>query len=108
MAKRKTKKAGKNWRKFWKLGADEFNTGFLGISKDAELTASEGHHIYNLHDLAAKYGTPLQVVFPFIIEDRLKDLMGYFQILKRRNCTRFGIYGKRHTSGVTMIKYSSG
>ena len=29
--------------------------------------------------LAQKYGTPLQVIFPFIIEDRLKDLIGYFQ-----------------------------
>lgn len=73
------KKPQKNWRKFWKLGMDEFNTQFFGVSKDGELTATEGHHVYNLNDLAEKYGTPLQVVFPFIIEDRLKDLIGYFQ-----------------------------
>ncbi|MEO5635147.1 MAG: hypothetical protein ABIS26_00325 [Candidatus Paceibacterota bacterium] len=73
------KKPGKNWRKFWKLGIEEFNTQFLGISKDGELTATEGHHVYNLHDLAHKFGTPLQIIFPFIIEDRLKDLIGYFQ-----------------------------
>ncbi len=79
MAKRKTKKQGKNWKKFWKLGTEEFNTQFLGMSKDGELTATEGHHIYNLHDLARKYGTPLQVIFPFVLEDRLKDLIGYFQ-----------------------------
>ncbi|MBI3888217.1 hypothetical protein HY311_00280 [Candidatus Nomurabacteria bacterium] len=79
MGKAKTKKQGKNWKKFWKLGVDDFNTQFFGISKDAELTATEGYHIYNLNDLAHKYGTPLQVVFPFIIEDRLKDLIGYFQ-----------------------------
>ena len=76
---KKTKKLGKNWRKFWKLGADEFNTQFLGVNKEGELTATEGNHVYNLHDLAQKYGTPLQVVFPFLIEDRLKDLIGYFQ-----------------------------
>ncbi|PIZ86243.1 hypothetical protein CO033_02720 [Candidatus Nomurabacteria bacterium CG_4_9_14_0_2_um_filter_32_10] len=86
MAKKKTKKqglhkrkVGKNWKKFWKLGAEEFNTQFLGVSKDNELTAIEGHHIYNLNDLAQKYGTPLQVIFPFVLEDRLKDLIGYFQ-----------------------------
>ena len=75
----KTKKQPKNWKKFWKLGVEEFNTQFLGISKDGELTATEGHHIYNLNDLARKYGTPLQVILPFVLEDRLKDLLGYFQ-----------------------------
>lgn len=74
-----TKKVEKNWRKFWKLGSEEFNTQFLGVSKDGELTATEGNHIYNLNDLAQKYGTPLQVIFPFVLEDRLKDLLGYFQ-----------------------------
>ena len=85
MAKKKTKKKTSekrpptNWRKFWKLGVEEWNTQFFNVSKDAELTVTEGHHIYNLSDIAAKYGTPLQVIFPFIIEDRLKDLIGYFQ-----------------------------
>ena len=74
-----TKKPQKNWKKFWKLGVDEFNTQFFGINKDGDLTATEGHNIYNINDLAQKYGTPLQVVFPFVIEDRLKDLIGYFQ-----------------------------
>ena len=77
--KKKPKKPGKNWRKFWKLGADEWNTQFFNVSKDAELTVTEGNHIYNLSDIALKYGTPLQVMFPFILEDRLKDLIGYFQ-----------------------------
>ena len=77
--KKRVKRPQKNWKKFWKLGADEFNTQFFGINKDGDLTATEGHNIYNINDLAQKYGTPLQVVFPFIIEDRLKDLIGYFQ-----------------------------
>jgi arginine decarboxylase len=76
---KKSKKPEKNWKKFWKLGAEEFNTQFLGVSPDGELTAVEGHHIYNLNDIAQKYGTPLQVIFPFVLEDRLKDLIGYFQ-----------------------------
>lgn len=79
MSKKKSKKNGKNWKKFWKLGIDEFNTQFLGVNKDGELTASEGHHVYNINSLAKRYGTPLQIMFPFIIEDRLKDLIGYFQ-----------------------------
>ncbi len=79
MTNKKSKKSGKNWKKFWKLGAEEFNTQFLGVSQDGELTAIEGHHVYNLSDLALKYGTPLQVIFPFVLEDRLKDLIGYFQ-----------------------------
>ena len=73
------KKLEKNWRKFWKLGAEEFNTQFFGVNKEGELTATEGQHVYNLNDLAQRYGTPLQVIFPFIIEDRLKDLISYFQ-----------------------------
>lgn len=77
--KNKTKKPEKNWRKFWKLGIDEFNTQIFNISKDGNLTVSEGNHIYNINDLVKKYGTPMQVVFPFVIEDRLKDLIGYFQ-----------------------------
>lgn len=88
MSKRKLKKQANNWRRFWKLGVEEFNTQFLGVSQDGELTATEGHHIYNISDLAHKYGTPLSVIFPFIIEDRLKDLTGYFQAYMK-------IYGYR-------------
>ncbi|OGI82270.1 hypothetical protein A3I95_02900 [Candidatus Nomurabacteria bacterium RIFCSPLOWO2_02_FULL_44_12] len=86
--KRKPRRPAKNWRKFWKLGIDEFNTEIFGVNKDGDLTATEGHHIYNLNDLAQKYGTPLQILFPFIIEDRLKDLIGYFQAYMK-------IYGYR-------------
>lgn len=77
--KKKLKKREKNWRKFWKLGVEDFNTQFFDVSKDGELTATEGHHVYNLSDIALKYGTPLQIIFPFVLEDRLKDLIGYFQ-----------------------------
>ena len=61
------------------MGAEEFNTQFFGVNKEGELTATEGHNVYNLNDIAQKYGTPLSIIFPFIIEDRLKDLIGYFQ-----------------------------
>jgi arginine decarboxylase len=87
-SKRGKKKSGKNWKKFWKLGVEEWNTQFFGVNKDGELTLTEGHYSYNLSDLAHKYGTPLQIMFPFIIEDRLKDLIGYFQAYMK-------IYGYR-------------
>lgn len=79
MPKKNKKKESKNWKKFWKLGVSEWNTEFFGVNKDGNLTVTEGHHIYNLKELARKFGTPLQVVFPSVIEDRLKDLIGYFQ-----------------------------
>lgn len=69
----------KNWKKFWKLGAPEFNTQFFDITRDGELTVREGNYIYNLFDLVKKYGSPLEVVFPFMLEERLEDLQDYFR-----------------------------
>ena len=82
---KKIKKPKKNWRKFWKLGVEEWNTGNFDVSKDGSLTVTEGNHIYNIHSLVAKYGSPLQIIFPFIIEDRVKDLIGYFQAYMKIN-----------------------
>jgi len=85
MTKRKTgkikkaKKPGKNWRKFWKLGVDEFNTQYFDISKAGELTIREGNYIYNLNEIIKKYGSPTEIVFPFILEERLEDLHDYFK-----------------------------
>src|SRR3989344_4854250 len=83
MPKRKTKKSkkkqGKNWKKFWKLGVDEFNTQYFDIAKGGELTVREGNYIYNLSDIVKKYGSPTEIVFPFILEERLEDLHDYFQ-----------------------------
>lgn len=76
---KKNKKQGKNWKKFWKLGVEEFNTQFFDITKEGELTVREGNYIYNLKDLVEKYGSPLEVVFPFILEERLENLQDYFK-----------------------------
>lgn len=75
---KKVKKKEKNWRKFWKLGVDEWNTQIFNVNKDGNLTVTEGHNVYNIHNLAKKFGTPLQIFFPFVVEDRLKDLIGFF------------------------------
>jgi len=76
--KKLKKKNGKNWRKFWKLGVDEFNTQYFNITKNGEIIVQEGNYIYNLSDIVKKYGTPTEVVFPFILEERLEDLQDYF------------------------------
>lgn len=63
---------------FWKLGKDEFNTQPFGVSKDSELIVREGNYQYNIADIVAKFGTPLEIAFPFIIEKRYLDLMQTF------------------------------
>ena len=78
-SRKKTRRRKKNWKKFWKLGIEEFNTQFFDITHEGELTIREGNYIYNLHDLVKKYGSPLEVVFPFILEERLEDLQDYFK-----------------------------
>jgi arginine decarboxylase len=67
-----------NWNKFWKLGAADFNTESFSIAKDGELLVSEGNYVYNLHSLVKKYGSPLEIFFPSILEHRLSDLIDYF------------------------------
>ena len=64
----------KNFEKFWKLGREEFNTQFFGISKDDELIVREGNYQYNIYDLVNKFGAPLEVAFPFIVEKRFLEL----------------------------------
>lgn len=64
--------------KFWKLGKEEFNTQFFGISKDNELVVREGNYQYNIADIVQKFGTPLEIAFPFIIEKRYLDLVQTF------------------------------
>ncbi|MFH1200960.1 MAG: hypothetical protein V1484_01365 [bacterium] len=88
MEKKKIKKPQKiknkkrpqnNWKKFWKLGMEEFNTQYFDVSQKGDLTIREGNYIYNFKDLVKKYGSPLEVVFPFILEERLENLQDYFK-----------------------------
>ena len=93
MGKRKIKlkKKGKKkngFRKFWKLGFEEFNTQNLDINPDGELIVREGNFQYNIYDVVKKYGTSTEVVFPTIIENRVRDLIdtfnAYIKILNYR------------------------
>ena len=71
-------KKKKKFRDFWKLGRDEFNTQYFSISKDHELVVHEGNYQYNVYDLTQKFGAPLEVAFPFIVEKRYLDLVSTF------------------------------
>ncbi|MBU1038642.1 hypothetical protein KKC17_00165 [Patescibacteria group bacterium] len=68
----------KNYRNFWKLGRPEVNTDHFDIVPPGELVVKEGNYQYNLNDLIKKFGTPLEIAFPFIIENRLGHLIETF------------------------------
>jgi arginine decarboxylase len=75
----RTRKPSKSWRKFWKLGVEEYNTKYFDITKEGELSVREGNYVYNLNEIVRKYGSPVEVVFPFILEERLEDLHDFFR-----------------------------
>lgn len=66
------------FKKFWKLGRPELNTGVFDLNRDGELVVAEGNYQYNLYDLTQRFGSPLEVAFPFIVEQRLADLKATF------------------------------
>jgi len=79
MTKKTTVKKRKNgFRKFWHLGIEEYNTQNFDISLDGELIVKEGNYQYNIFDIVKKYGTSTEIVFPTIIENRVRDLIDTF------------------------------
>lgn len=68
----------KGSRKFWKLGRADLSTEFFDINKQGQLVVKEGNYQYNLYDLIRRFGSPLEIGFPFIIEHRLRGLMDIF------------------------------
>lgn len=75
---RKKNKKKNNFKKFWKLGVEEFNTQNFDISADGNLVVKEGYYQYNIMDIVKKYGTPTEVFFPYILEHRVRDLIDLF------------------------------
>lgn len=71
-------------RKLWKIGAKEFNTQYFDFNKEGDLIIKEGHNIYNVRYLAEKFGTSLEIFMPFIIEERLEDLLDIAQALSKK------------------------
>ncbi len=74
----KSLSALRKFKKFWKLGDRELNTQYFDITVDGDLTVIEGNYQYNVRQLVERYGTPLEVYFPFVLEERLKDLIDLF------------------------------
>jgi arginine decarboxylase len=91
MSKKIDKKMGNNKKpsaskKLWKLGSKEFNTQYFDYDRDGDLIIKEGHNIYNIKYLTEKFGTSLQILMPFIIEERLEDLMDLADsVIKKTN-----------------------
>ncbi len=65
-------------QKSWKLGIEDFNTQYFDVNADAALIVKEGHYQYNILNLVKKYGTPSEIVFPYILEERLSTLINLF------------------------------
>jgi arginine decarboxylase len=68
----------KKFLNYWKLGEEQFNTEFFGISKDGELLVREGNYQYNIFDLVKKFGAPLEIAFPFIVYIKKHNYKGRF------------------------------
>ncbi|MFA6475748.1 MAG: hypothetical protein WCV88_06205 [Patescibacteria group bacterium] len=75
----------RNFKRFWKLGREEFNTQYFDITTDGDLMLKEGNYQYNLYKLAKQYGTSLEVMFPFIVENRLRQLTDFFNAYIKLN-----------------------
>ncbi len=78
MTTRTAAKKKNGFKKFWKLGIEEYNTHFFDISPDGELIVREGNYQYNIFDIVKKYGTATEIVFPTVIENRVRDLIETF------------------------------
>lgn len=79
-------------RGFWKLGNPEFNTQWFDVSRDGDLIVTEGNYQYNVHELVKKYGSPLEIVFPHILEQKVEDLFDAFQAAFRHRKYRGKFY----------------
>lgn len=75
---KKNHKKKNNFKKFWKLGIEEFNTHNFDINSNGDLVVKEGYYQYNIVDIVKKYGGPTEVFFPFILESRVRDLIDLF------------------------------
>src|SRR3954464_15314098 len=88
MTAKSAKKKKNGFRKFWRLGLDEFNTQQYDINPDGELIVREGNYQYNIFDIVKKYGSPTEIVFPTVIENRVRDLIetftAYMKVLNYR------------------------
>lgn len=74
----KSTKVTRSMEKFWKIGIEDFNTHYFDISQEGNLMVKEGNYQYDLLTMVKKYGSPMEVVFPHILEERLDNLINLF------------------------------
>lgn len=67
-----------NRKKFWRLGLDECNTGIFDIAKNGDLLVREGNYQYNIASIVRKHGSPTELFFPTVVENRVRDLIETF------------------------------
>jgi arginine decarboxylase-like protein len=77
-AKKKTKNHKNGFKQFWKLGQEEVQTENFDIGKDGTLIVREGNYQYDLEKIVRKFGTPTEIYFPTVIENRVRDLIETF------------------------------
>lgn len=82
MAKKNTNAQSK---KLWKIGMEDFNTDHFDFNKDGDLIIKEGNNIYNVQYLAEKLGSPIEILCPFIVEERLEDLLDITKSIIKKN-----------------------
>lgn len=75
----------RNLRRVWKIAKEEFNTQHFDVSPKGELIAKEGYYQYPIRDLIRRYGSPLEIVFPHIVEQRVRHLTGLFDAYIKLN-----------------------
>jgi arginine decarboxylase len=75
--KARTKKQN-GFRQFWSLGNEDVHTENFDISNDDSLIVREGNYQYDLHKIVQKFGTPTEIYFPTVIENRVRDMIETF------------------------------
>ncbi|PIR96996.1 MAG: hypothetical protein COT91_03675 [Candidatus Doudnabacteria bacterium CG10_big_fil_rev_8_21_14_0_10_41_10] len=83
--KRRKKQVRKNYKKIWKLGDKEVGTRPFDIDREGKLVVRQGNYQYKIFDLVKRFGTSLEIIFPFIIEERLNEIHEIFAYYLKQN-----------------------
>ncbi|MEK9181323.1 MAG: hypothetical protein AAB871_03745 [Patescibacteria group bacterium] len=81
---KKTRRRENNYKKFWKLGSKDLSTAHFDI-REGNLVVREGNYQYKIAELIKRFGTSLEIAFPFIIEERLNELFDNFTYYTKLN-----------------------
>ena len=76
-------------KKLWKIGSKDFNTQYFDFNKEGDLIIKEGHNVYNVRYLAEKFGTSLEILMPFVIEERIEDFLDLAAHLSKKTGYNF-------------------